>query len=235
MQERLQKFMARCGVASRRKAEEIILAGRVNVNGKVVTSVVTIDDINDIVEVDGKVIKPEEAKVYIILNKPTEVITSAQDQFGRKTVVDLIDIKERVFPVGRLDYDTSGLILLTNDGDVAYKMTHPSHEVEKVYHAEVIGVPTEEDMRLFRSGLEIEDYITSEADIKILENNFRTSIVEIKIHEGRNRQVRKMCDKIDHPVIKLKRVKVGELSLGDLKLGEWRYLNDKEIEYIKSI
>lgn len=235
MQERLQKFMARCGVASRRKAEEIILSGRVKVNGEVVTSVITIDDINDTVEVDGKVIKPEEVKVYIMLNKPTEVITSAQDQFGRKTVVDLINIKERVFPVGRLDYDTSGLIILTNDGDVAYKMTHPSHEVEKVYHAEVIGVPTGEEMRLFRSGLEIEDYITSEADIRILENNFRTSIVEIKIHEGRNRQVRKMCDKIDHPVTKLKRVQVGELSLGDLKLGEWRYLNDKEIGYIKSI
>jgi 23S rRNA pseudouridine2605 synthase len=235
MQERLQKFMARCGVASRRKAEEIILEGRVKVNGDVVTSVVAIDDINDIVEVDGKVIKPEEDKVYIMLNKPTEVITSAKDQFGRRTVVDLIDIKERIFPVGRLDYDTSGLILLTNDGDVAYKMTHPSHEVEKVYVAEVIGVPTEKEMKSFREGLEIEDYITSDADIKILEDNFRTCIVEMKIHEGRNRQVRKMCDKIDHPVLKLKRIKVGELSLDDLKVGEWRYLNDKEIDYLKSI
>jgi 23S rRNA pseudouridine2605 synthase len=235
MQERLQKFMARCGVASRRKAEEIILEGRVKVNGQVVTSIITVDDISDIVEVDGKVIKPEEEKVYIMLNKPTEVITSAADQFGRKTVVDLIDIKERIFPVGRLDYDTSGLILLTNDGDVAYKMTHPSHEVEKVYHAEIIGVPTEEEMKSFREGLEIEDYITSEADIEILENNFRTSIVEIRIHEGRNRQVRKMCDKIDHPVTKLKRVKIGGLSLGDLKLGEWRYLSDKEVDYLKSI
>jgi 23S rRNA pseudouridine2605 synthase len=235
MQERLQKFMARCGVASRRKAEEMIFEGRVKVNGETITSVVTINTDSDIVEVNGKVIKPEENKVYIMLNKPTEVITSAKDQFDRKTVIDLIDIKERIYPVGRLDYDTSGLLILTNDGDIAYKMTHPSHEVEKVYLAEVQGAPTESEMKSFREGLEIEDYITSPADIKIIDNKRETCLVEITIHEGRNRQVRKMCDKIGHPVIRLKRKMVGTLSLGELKTGEWRHLKEQEIEYLKSL
>jgi 23S rRNA pseudouridine2605 synthase len=235
MEERLQKYIARCGVTSRRKAEELIFQGRVKVNGEVVINIITINPERDRVEVDDKLIMPNENKIYIMLNKPTGIITSAKDQFGRKTVLDIINVKERVYPVGRLDYDTSGLLILTNDGDFAYKMTHPSHEVEKVYVAEVLGTPTEEEMNAFRNGLHIEDYVTSPAEIRILSKKSKTSIVEIKIHEGRNRQVRKMCDKIDHPVIKLKRIRIGKLSLGDLKIGEWRHLTSEEVRYLKEL
>ncbi|EYE87775.1 ribosomal large subunit pseudouridine synthase B [Fervidicella metallireducens AeB] len=237
MQERLQKYMARCGVASRRKSEELITEGKVKINGVVVKDVVLIDTDKDVIEVNGKIIRPEENKVYIMLNKPTEVITSVKDQFNRKTVLDIVKADERLFPVGRLDYDTSGLLILTNDGEVTYRMTHPSHEIDKVYVAEVLGIPTDEEMELFRRGLKIEDYITSPAEIKIIKFSLdrKKATLEITIHEGRNRQVRKMCEKINHPVLKLKRVKIGQLSLGDLKEGEWRYLSKAEVEYLKSI
>lgn len=235
MQERLHKFMARCGVASRRKSEEMIFAGLVKVNGEIVNSVVSIDPKVDSIEVSGKIIEPEEQKVYIMLNKPEGVITSANDQFGRKTVLDSVKVEERIFPVGRLDYDTSGLLLLTNDGEVAYRMTHPSHEIKKVYIAEVMGAPTGEEMERFRSGLKIEDYVTSPAEITLIRERGKTSVLEISIHEGKNRQVRKMCDAIGHGVIKLKRVKVGDLRLDDLEMGEWRYLTEGEIAYLKTI
>lgn len=235
MKERIQKYLARCGVASRRKAEELVLSGKVKVNGSVIKEIILIDPEKDTVEVEGKKVKPEERRVYIMLNKPTGVITSAKDQFGRRTVLDLVNVKERIFPVGRLDYDTSGLIILTNDGEVANKLMHPSKEVSKVYVAEVLGVPTKEEMDKFKRGLKIEDYVTAPADIKILKNLGRTSVIEVIIHEGRNRQVRKMCDAIGHKVIKLKRIKIGEIELGNLKEGEWRYLNQNEIEYLKSL
>ncbi|SHE41828.1 MULTISPECIES: pseudouridine synthase [Caloramator] len=235
MKERIQKYIARCGIASRRKAEELVLQGKVKVNGKVIKEIVTVDTEFDVIEVNGKVVKPEENKVYIMLNKPTGYITSAKDQFGRKTVVDLVDVKERIFPVGRLDYDTSGLLILTNDGEVANKLMHPSKEIDKVYIAEVEGVPTREEMERFKRGLKIEDYITAPAKIKLLKIRDKTSIVEVIIHEGRNRQVRKMCSAIGHKVLKLKRVRIGSLELGNLKEGEWRYLNSDEIEYLKSL
>lgn len=235
MKERIQKYLARCGVASRRKAEELVLSGKVKVNGSLIKEIILIDPEKDTVEVEGKKVKPEEKRVYIMLNKPTGVITSAKDQFGRRTVLDLVNVKERIFPVGRLDYDTSGLIILTNDGEVANKLMHPSKEVNKVYVAEVLGVPTKEEMDKFKRGLKIEDYVTAPADIKILKNLGRTSVIEVIIHEGRNRQVRKMCDAIGHKVIKLKRIKIGEIELGNLKEGEWRYLNQNEIEYLKSL
>lgn len=235
MKERIQKYIARCGIASRRKAEELVLQGKVKVNGKVIKEIVTVDTEFDVIEVNGKVVKPEENKVYIMLNKPTGYITSAKDQFGRKTVVDLVDVKERIFPVGRLDYDTSGLLILTNDGEVANKLMHPSKEIDKVYIAEVEGVPTREEMERFKRGLKIEDYVTAPAKIKLLKIRDKTSIVEVIIHEGRNRQVRKMCSAIGHKVLKLKRVRIGSLELGNLKEGEWRYLNSDEIEYLKSL
>jgi 23S rRNA pseudouridine2605 synthase len=235
MKERLHKFMARCGVASRRKCEEIVSFGRVKVNGEIVNSIIMVDDEVDIVELDGSVIKPEEKKVYIIINKPIDIITSAKDQFNRKTVIDLIDVKERIFPVGRLDYDTSGILLLTNDGDVTYKMSHPSHEIDKVYVAEVIGKFTDKEIYEFQSGLQIEDYVTSPSTISILWEERDVSVVEITIHEGRNRQVRKMCEKIGHPVLRLKRTKFGKLEIGDLKMGDWRYLTEEEIDYLKSM
>lgn len=235
MQERIQKYLSSCGVASRRKAEELVLNGQVKVNGKIIKEIVMIDSSKDIVEVNGKIVKPIENKIYIMLNKPVGVITSAKDQFNRKTVIDLVDIKERVFPVGRLDYDTSGLILLTNDGELANKLMHPSKEVNKIYIAEVQGVPTIEEMNRFRSGLKIEDYTTSPAQIRILKNKGKTSIIEVIIHEGRNRQVRKMCEAIGHKVLKLKRIQIGELKLGELEVGRWRYLNEHEINYLKSL
>ncbi|QCX32629.1 rRNA pseudouridine synthase [Caloramator sp. E03] len=235
MKERLQKYMARCGVASRRKCEEIIFQGRVKVNDKKITDITIIDDEKDIVKVDGKVIKPKDKKIYIMLNKPVEVITSAKDEYNRKTVLDVVKIKERIYPVGRLDYDTSGLLILTNDGDVAFKLTHPSKEIDKVYIAIIKGTPSKDEIEKFKNGLKIDDYITSPAEIKILNVKGGLCEVEITIHEGKNRQVRKMCDAIGHPVVALKRIKIGRLSLGNLKEGQWRYLTKSEVEYIKSL
>lgn len=228
---RLQKYIAECGVASRRKAEELIIEGRVRINGITVTEMGIKVTEKDVVEVDGKPVKKEELKVYIALNKPVGYISSAKDQFGRPTVLDLVtDLKERVFPVGRLDYDTSGLILLTNDGDFTYRLTHPKHEIEKVYEAVLDGVPKKEDIERFEKGLKIDDYITSPANFEIIKCDSKTTTAKITIHEGKNRQVRKMCEKIGCPVIKLKRISIGKVVLGNLKEGEWRNLTPKEIE-----
>ena len=235
MKERLQKYIAQCGIASRRKAEELILNGMIKVNGNIVNSIITIDDDKDIIEYNNKVIKPELKMVYIMLNKPHGIITTSHDQFGRKSVLDIVKTKERIYPVGRLDYDTSGLLLLTNDGDVTYNLTHPSHEVNKTYIAEIAGFPTDDEIRAFKSGLKIENYITSEADFKVVSKNKTTAAVEITIHEGHNRQVRKMCDKIGHRVIKLKRISIGNLNIGRMDEGEYRMLTFDEIDYIKSI
>ena len=235
MEERLQKFLAKCGICSRRKAEELILSGRVTVNGEVVNKVVLVDPNKDIVKVDGEKVFYEENKVYIMLNKPLGVITSSNDQFTRKTVLDIVNVKERVFSVGRLDYDTSGLLILTNDGDLSYKMTHPSHEVEKTYIALVKGIPSNSEIERFKKGLKIDDYITSPAYIEVVKENKNTSTLKIKIYEGRNRQVRKMCSAIGHNVISLKRVSIGKLHLRDLENGKWRFLTDKEGGSLKNI
>lgn len=234
---RLQKYLAICGIASRRKSEQIILQGRVKVNGKVVNKLgVKIDPDKDIVLVDNKLIKLPKKYIYIAINKPEGYITSVKDQFNRPTVIDLIkEIKERVYPVGRLDYDTSGLLILTNDGDLTYKLTHPKHEIKKVYIAKIKGIPTERELEAFRKGLRIDNYITSKAEIEILSTNRSSSVVKIVIHEGKNRQIRKMCEKINHPVIKLKRVAIGKIKLGNLKKGSWRYLSKEEIEYLKKL
>jgi 23S rRNA pseudouridine2605 synthase len=233
--ERIQKYIARCGVTSRRKAEELIKQGKVKVNGELIKDIILVDPERDIVEVNGKIIKPEEKKVYIMLNKPIGYVTTVKDEKGRRTVLDLIDVKERIYPVGRLDYDTSGLLILTNDGDFAYKLMHPSKEVDKVYIAEVEGIPTEKELEMFRNGLKIEDYITSKAKIEILKIIDKNAIVRIVIHEGKNRQVRKMCEKIGHKVLKLKRVQIGKIKLGSLEVGKWRYLKKEEIEWVKRL
>ncbi len=234
---RLQKFMAQCGIASRRKSEEIIANKRVKVNGTIVTELgYKIDPLHDVVIVDGKRIKHREKNIYIIMNKPKGYVTTVSDEYSRKTVLDLVkDVKERVYPIGRLDYDTSGLLLLTNDGELAYKLIHPKFEVVKTYIATVKGKPTEEELEKFRNGLEIDRYITSDAEIEILSNTNDKSVVKIQIHEGKNRQIRKMCDKIGHPVTSLKRIAIGELELGTLKKGCWRFLRENEIEYLKRI
>lgn len=236
---RINKYIALCGVASRRKAEELIINNRVKVNDKIVTELsYQVDEENDIVKVDDKVIKEEEKLVYILLNKPEGYITTVKDQFDRPSVLDLVkDIKERVYPIGRLDYETSGLLLLTNDGDLTYKLTHPKHEVEKTYMAIVKGRPTESEIENFKNGLKIEDYTTSKAKLKVkkYEKEKDRSILEIKIHEGKNRQVRKMCKAINHPVLRLKRVAMGKIKINDCQIGEYRYLTEEEIKYLKSI
>ncbi len=230
---RLQKYIAECGVASRRKSEELIKQGRVKVNGIPVSEMgVKVSD-EDVVEVDGRRISLEQKKVYIMLNKPVGYISSVRDQFSRNTVVDLIKgVEERIYPVGRLDYDTSGLLLLTNDGDFAFRLTHPKHEMKKTYIAEVEGVPDSNDIESFQNGLRIEDYVTSPAELTVLEKKKSSSIVKVVIHEGKNRQVRKMCDAIGHPVISLKRIAIGDLYLKSLPEGQWRYLKEEEIKML---
>ncbi len=257
----MQKYIADAGIASRRAAEKLIMQGRVRVDGIAVEAMGCTVDNGSIVEVDGVVIKPVEDKVYIMLNKPPGYITTVKDQFGRQSVSDLIrGVGERVYPVGRLDYETSGLIILTNDGDLAFKLTHPSNETSKTYLATVKGTPNEEEMEALRSGIMIEDRKTSPAKVKVVALNCSKglqggqgtvpclictetdikpssgshegediSIIEITIHEGRNRQVRKMFEALGHPVLRLKRTGVGGIVLGDLKEGAWRKLNEAEI------
>lgn len=236
VEERLQKYMARCGVASRRKCEEIILLGKVKVNNKVVNELgYKINADNDKVTVDNKLIKPEEKKVYIALNKPEGYVSTVKDEKGRKTIIDLIKIKERVYPIGRLDYDTSGLILLTNDGDIYNKIIHPREEKNKIYIAIIKGMPSKEEIERFKNGINIDGYITAKASFKVLKSNSDCSEVKIMIHEGKNRQIRKMCEAIKHPVLKLKRVQIGDIKLGDLPKGEWRFLNDNELNYLRKL
>ena len=232
---RINKYIALCGVASRRKAEELILAGRVTVNDEVMTELsYKVDEENDIVKVDDKLIKEENKLVYILLNKPEGYITTVKDQFDRPSVLDLVsDIKERVYPIGRLDYETSGLLLLTNDGDLTYKLTHPKHEVDKTYVARVKGKLTKEEIERFKTGLKIEDYTTAPAKLKVIKYDEQrdSSLLEIKIHEGKNRQVRKMCKAINHPVLRLRRSAMGKIKIGDCEIGKYRYLTEDEIKY----
>lgn len=234
---RLQKYMALSGVASRRKSEEIIQEGRVKVNKVVVTELGTIvDPSKDIITVDDKNIRLESNKVYIMLNKPVGYVSSLKDEKGRKVVTDLIeDVKERIYPVGRLDADTTGLLILTNDGDLAYKLTHPSNKVDKKYIAIVEGVPNKKELESLRNGVFIDGNKTHPASVKVAKRFDMDSILEIIIHEGRNRQVKKMCEAVGHPVKKLKRVSIGEIELGGVEIGNWRYLNDEEIKYLMSL
>jgi 23S rRNA pseudouridine2605 synthase len=236
MEVRLQKFLAEAGIASRRKSEELILKGKVQVNGVTVTELGTkVDDKLDTVTFNGKRVG-EERHVYIMLNKPEGFVTTAKDQFDRPTVMDLIKgVKERVVPVGRLDYDTSGLLLLTNDGDLTFKLTHPSKKIEKTYLAKLFGKPTDENIKEFAEGIEIDTGKTHPAKIEIIEDLGKYCLCNITITEGKNRQVRKMCDAIKHPVATLKRVGTGKLNLGDLKKGTYRYLTDSEVKYLKSL
>lgn len=231
---RLQKYMAECGVASRRKCEEIILSGEVYVNGESVQELGTkINPEKDEVIYKGKKLLVPNNKVYILLNKPIGYVTTASDQFHRDTVLDLVKVKERVVPVGRLDMYTSGALILTNDGEFVNIITHPSHEIEKTYTVTVIGVVTKEEVQKLEEGVVIDgEYTTKPAKVKILRTDTETnrSRLEIKIHEGKNRQVRKMCEAINKKVVALHRTKIGNIQVKDLKIGTWRYLTNKEIE-----
>ena len=231
---RLQKYMADCGIASRRKCEELIEEGNVTVNGVLITELGTkvVPD-KDEVCFKGRRIRPSERKVYILLNKPIGYVTTVSDQFNRDTVLDLVKVKERIVPVGRLDMYTSGALILTNDGEFVNMVTHPSHEIEKTYTVTIIGIVTKEDVKKLENGVIIdENYKTKSAKVKILKTDteLNRSRLEIKIHEGKNRQVRKMCEAIGKKVVALHRTKIGNLQVKDLKIGTWRYLTDIEVK-----
>ena len=230
---RLQKFLANSGVASRRKCEELILEGKVSVNGEVVQELgIKINPSVDKVTYCGKLIHNSEKLVYILLNKPIGYVTTSKDQFNRDTVLDLVKVKERVVPVGRLDMYTSGALILTNDGDFVYKVTHPKHEITKTYTVTLHGIIDNQAVEKLRQGVEIEDYVTRPAKVKILKTDEEKNIsrLEITIHEGKNRQVRKMCEVVGSKVIALHRSKIGDIGVKDLKLGNWRYLKDYEVK-----
>ncbi|MCB2292113.1 rRNA pseudouridine synthase [Clostridium algoriphilum] len=236
MEERLQKFMASCGVASRRKCEEIITSGRVKVNNIEVTELGhKIDPEEDSVCVDNKIINIEENKVYIALNKPEGVVSTVKDEKDRETILDLVKVKERIYPIGRLDYDTCGLIILTNDGDIYNKVIHPRQEINKIYLAILEGCPSQEEIDKFCNGIDIDGYITAHADFEITKRIGFNCRAKITIHEGKNRQIRKMCDVIGHSVIALKRISVGDITLGNMEKGSWRNLTEDEIKYLKNL
>ena len=231
---RLQKYLADNGVASRRKCEEYIIEGKVKVNDKIITTLGTkINPETDIVKYNDQIIKrQQEEKVYILLNKPIGYVTTAKDQFSRETVLDLVKVDKRIVPVGRLDMYTSGALILTNDGEFVYKVTHPKFEIEKTYNATVSGIVEQEKLDLLKQGVKIEDYITKPAKVRILKIDREKNIsrVEIIIHEGKNREVRKMFEAIGYKVMALHRSKIGSLDVKDIKIGEWRYLKKEEIK-----
>lgn len=232
---RLQKYMAEAGIASRRKAEELILEGKVKVNGKTVNELgIKIVPNKDIVEYNGKKVLIEKEYVYMLLNKPIGYVTTVKDQFNRDSILDLVKTNKRVVPVGRLDMYTSGAIILTNDGDFVYKVTHPKHEIEKTYTITIRGIVKDNEVEELRKGVKIENYITKPAKVKILktDDEKNASRLEITIHEGKNRQVRKMCEAIGHKVLALHRSKIAGIGVKDLELGKWRYLTKKEVKKI---
>ena len=232
---RLQKFLANSGIASRRKCEELILEGKVSVNGKVISELGTkVNPDVDKIEYCGKQVHNSEKMVYILLNKPIGYVTTAKDQFDRDSVLDLVKVKERIVPVGRLDMYTSGALILTNDGDFVYKVTHPKHEITKTYTVTLRGTVQNDAVEKLRNGVEIDDYVTRPANVKILKIDQEKNIsrLEITIHEGKNRQVRKMCEAIGSKVVALHRSKIGDIGVKDLKLGTWRYLKDFEVKKI---
>lgn len=230
--ERLQKYLANYGLCSRRKAEEHILNGDVKVNGKVVTELGTkVDPSKDEIYFKNEKIEKNDKKIYILLNKPIGYVTTTKDQFNRSTVLDLVKIQEKVLPVGRLDMYTSGALILTNDGDFIYKVTHPKYEIEKTYNVTLKGIITNEEMERLRSGVKIENYISGKAKVRLLKIDEEKNIsrIEITIHEGKNREVRKMCAGVGRKVLALHRSKIENIDVKDLKLGEWRYLSKKEV------
>ena len=231
---RLQKYLAEAGIASRRKCEEYIAQGRVKVNNKVAELGRKIDPKKDEVLFNGKKILIQEELIYILLNKPIGYVTTAKDQFNRDSVLDLVKTNKRLVPVGRLDMYTSGALILTNDGDFVYKVTHPKHEIEKMYTVTIKGIVKQEEIEVLKKGVEIEDYITKPAKVKILKTDEEKnqSRLEITIHEGKNRQVRKMCEAIGHKVLALHRSKIAGIGVKDIPLGKWRYLNYKEVKKI---
>ena len=234
---RLQKYLALCGVASRRASEKMIQEGRVAVNGSVITEMgVQVDETRDTVTVDGEIVRPEEEKHYIAYNKPIGEVTTVSDPEGRATVMDkFADYPVRLFPVGRLDYDSEGLLLLTNDGDMMNRVLHPRREVLKVYWTKVSNHVTPEEIAALRKGVMIDGKLTSPAFVRLIREETFDTVLLISIHEGRNRQVRHMVEAVGHQVVRLRRVGFGPVSLGNLPTGMWRPLTAEEISALKEI
>lgn len=232
---RLNKYIAHSGVCSRRKADELIEQGKVTVNGVPAHTGYDVAD-GDVVAVNGSPIRPEKRLVYYLLNKPTGYITTVDDEQNRPTVMDLLDdIKERVYPVGRLDYNTSGMLLLTNDGDLAYKLTHPNHHILKTYVAEVAGFLTMAEAKKLERGVDIGGHITAPAQVDILEQSESVSVAQIRISEGKNRQVRRMFEAVGHKVLRLERSAIGNMKMAHLRQGQYRKLSQNEIDYLKRL
>jgi 23S rRNA pseudouridine2605 synthase len=222
------------GIASRRKAEELIAEGRITVNGRIATIGMKADPVKDHIKVGGKLLIKPEPKVYLIFNKPKQVVTSLRDPEGRLTVKDFLrGIKYKIFPVGRLDYDSEGLLLLTNDGDFAHAVLHPSGKIQKTYLVKVKGTPEDAGVERLRRGVKLEDGVTAPAKIKKMRLTENNSWFEMTIHEGRKRQIRRMFETIGHPVLKLKRTRINGIELGDLKSGGYRYLTPEEMSKMK--
>lgn len=235
---RLQKFIANCGICSRRKAEELIINGEVKVNDKIIYELGRkINPEVDKVQVNGKTLNVSEKKIYILLNKPIGYVTTVKDQFNRPTILDLIKgVEEKVLPVGRLDMYTSGALILSNDGDFIYEITHPKYEIEKTYQVTLSGIITSEDVKKLENGVVIDNYISSKARVKILkiDEKNNSSRIQITIHEGKNREVRKMCNSIGKGVKALHRSQIENIDLKKLKIGEWRFLTENEVKELKN-
>jgi 23S rRNA pseudouridine2605 synthase len=234
VEKRLQKILSETGIASRRKAEDLILEGRVAVNGRIATLGMKADPSKDHIKVDGKLIIRPEPKVYIVFNKPRNVVTSLHDPEGRPTVKDFLKgMKYRVYPVGRLDYDSEGLLLLTNDGDFAHAVLHPSKNISKTYLIKVKGIPEDIKVEKLRTGVKLEDGMTAPAKVKKIRMTENNAWLEMTIHEGRKRQIRRMLEKIGYPVLKLKRIRINGIVMGKLDTGGYRYLTPEEMNRIK--
>ncbi len=234
MEERLQKIISKCGIASRRKAEELILEGQVKVNGATASLGMKADIDKDHIKVKGKLIQGVRRKVYLMLNKPDKCITSMNDPEGRPTVKDLLKgVKTSVFPVGRLDYNSEGLLIMTNDGDLANSILHPKKKIDKTYLVKINGILEEKDILKLEKGISLEDGKTSPAKIKKVKKTDANSWIEITIHEGRKRQIRRMLERLGHPVIKLRRIRINGLELGRLPIGAIRHLKPEEIDRLR--
>ena len=232
---RINQFIASAGVCSRRKADELIEEKRVKVNGEILTSLGYHVEDGDIVEVDGAKIEPASKKVYYLLNKPTGYVTSTADKEGRPLVTNLVPDSVRVFPVGRLDFNTSGLLILTNDGDLSNKLMHPSHEFPKKYLVRAQGILGRREAAILEKGVDIGDFVTSPAEVHLIKHDRNSTVAEIIIHEGKNRQVRRMFKAIGYPVLELSRTGLGDLTIGKLAVGQCRKLSPAEVEYLKRV
>ena len=232
---RINKYLSGCGIDSRRKCEKLVEDGRVRLNGKVITALGTDVKDGDVVELDGRRVTLTFKKVYVMLNKPKDCVCTVSDEKGRKTVLDFVKLKERIFPVGRLDYDTEGLLLLTNDGELANKITHPKNAVKKVYSVRVEGEPSAAELKRLRNGVEYNGVKYAPAVVTVIGTENDETKLEITVTEGKNHEIKNMIESLGRRVMLLKRIAIGNLRLGGLSRGEWRFLNSRETEYIKSL